>query len=100
MLLIASAVAMLLVTGVVSARAQEGASTDQVKCVGANSCKGQSSCKSAQNDCKGKNACKGQGFVQTSDAGLQRQGRYRRTAGQQVEQSGDLGVAAEVLPNP
>ncbi len=64
--LIASAVAMLLVTGVVSARAQEGATTDQVKCVGANGCKGQSSCKSAQNDCKGKNACKGQGFVQTS----------------------------------
>jgi len=64
--LIASAVAMLLVTGVVSARAQEGTSTDQVKCVGANGCKGQSSCKSAQNDCKGKNACKGQGFVQTS----------------------------------
>ena len=62
----ASAVAMLLVTGVVSARAQEGASTDQVKCVGANGCKGQSSCKSAQNDCKGKNACKGQGFVQTT----------------------------------
>ena len=64
--LIASAVAMLLVTGVVTARAQDGTSTDQVKCVGANGCKGQSSCKSAQNDCKGKNACKGQGFVQTT----------------------------------
>jgi hypothetical protein len=64
--LIASAVAMLLVTGVVGARAQEGMGTDQVKCVGANSCKGQSSCKSAQNDCKGKNACKGQGFVKTT----------------------------------
>jgi uncharacterized lipoprotein NlpE involved in copper resistance len=58
--LIASAVAMLLVTGVVGARAQEGMGTDQVKCVGANSCKGQSSCKSAQN------ACKGQGFVKTT----------------------------------
>ena len=64
--LIASAVAMLLVTGVVSARAQEGAGADQVKCLGANGCKGQSSCKSAQNDCKGKNACKGQGFVKTT----------------------------------
>jgi len=65
-LLIASAVAMLFVTGAVNARAQDSSGTDQVKCVGANSCKGHSSCKSAQNDCKGKNACKGQGFVQTS----------------------------------
>jgi len=64
--LIATAVAMLFVTGAVNARAQQSAGTDQVKCVGANSCKGQSSCKSARNDCKGKNACKGQGFVQTS----------------------------------
>jgi len=64
--LIASAVAMLLVTGAVNARAQDSSGTDQVKCVGVNSCKGHSSCKSAQNDCKGKNACKGQGFVQTS----------------------------------
>ena len=65
-LLIASAVAMLFVTGAVNARAQDSSGTDQVKCVGANSCKGHSSRKSAQNDCKGKNACKGQGFVQTS----------------------------------
>jgi hypothetical protein len=65
-LLIASAVAMMFVTGTVNARADQSMGTDQVKCVGANSCKGQTSCKSAQNDCKGKNACKGQGFVQTT----------------------------------
>ena len=64
--LIASAVAMLFVTGAVNARADQSAGADQVKCVGGNSCKGQSACKSTQNDCKGKNACKGQGFVQTS----------------------------------
>ncbi len=66
-MLIASAVAMLFVTGAVNARADQSAGSDQVKCVGVNSCKGQSACKSAQNDCKGKNACKGQGFLKTSE---------------------------------
>src|SRR6266404_3942146 len=65
-LLIASAVAMLFVTGAVNARADQSAGADQVKCVGVNSCKGQGSCKSVQNDCKGHNACKGQGFVPMS----------------------------------
>ena len=65
-LLIASAVAMLFVTGAVNARADQAMGTDQVKCVGVNSCKGQGSCKSVQNDCKGHNACKGQGFVPMS----------------------------------
>lgn len=65
-MLIASAVAMLFVTGAVNARADQSMGAEQVKCVGANGCKGQSACKSAQNNCKGKNACKGQGFVQTS----------------------------------
>lgn len=65
-MLIASAVAMLFVTGAANARADQAMGADQVKCVGANGCKGQSACKSAQNDCKGKNACKGQGFVETS----------------------------------
>ncbi len=41
-LLVASAVAMLFVTGAVNARADQSARTDQVKCVGANSCKGKS----------------------------------------------------------
>ena len=53
-MLIASAVAMLFVTGAVNARADQSMGAEQVKCVGANSCKGQSACKSAQNDCKGK----------------------------------------------
>jgi hypothetical protein len=66
-LLIASAVAMMFVTGALNARADQSAGADQVKCVGVNSCKGQSACKSAQNDCKGKNACKGQGFLKTSE---------------------------------
>jgi len=78
--LIASAVAMLLVTGAVNARAQSGTGTDQVKCVGANSCKGQSSCKSAQNDCKGKNACKGQGFVEMSTQACKDKGGTAQTA--------------------
>jgi uncharacterized membrane protein len=65
-MLIASAVAILLVTGAVNARADQSAGSDQVKCVGVNSCKGHGSCKSVQNDCKGKNACKGQGFVEMS----------------------------------
>src|SRR5260370_37264559 len=65
--LIASAVAMLFVTGAVNARADQSAGSDQVKCVGGNSCKGQSACKSAQNDCKGKNACKRQGFLKTAE---------------------------------
>ena len=41
-MLIASAVAMLFVTGAVNARADQSAGSDQVKCVGVNSCKGQS----------------------------------------------------------
>ena len=65
-MLIASAVAMLFVTGAVNARADQSAGSDQVKCVGVNSCKGQSACKSAQNDCKGQNGCKGQGFLTMS----------------------------------
>ncbi len=39
-LLIASAVAMMFVTGAVNARADQSAGADQVKCVGVNSCKG------------------------------------------------------------
>jgi len=62
-MLIASAAAMLFLTGAVITRADQSAGADQVKCVGVNSCKGQGSCKSVQNDCKGHNACKGQGFI-------------------------------------
>jgi uncharacterized membrane protein len=65
--MIATAVATLVLSGGLTAMAQDKAK-DAVKCVGANECKGKGSCKSAQNDCKGKNGCKGQGFVETKDA--------------------------------
>jgi hypothetical protein len=66
-ILIASTAAMLLITGTVTARADDMANgSKQVSCFGVNSCKGHGSCKTAQNDCKGKNACKGQGNTMTS----------------------------------
>ena len=65
-ILIASTAAMLLLTGSVTARAQEASGGKQVTCFGINSCKGHGSCKTAQNDCKGHNACKGQGNTITS----------------------------------
>ena len=65
-IMIASTAAMLLITGAVTARADEMMSGKQVTCFGVNSCKGHGSCKTAQNDCKGKNACKGQGNTVTS----------------------------------
>jgi hypothetical protein len=66
-ILIASTAAMLLISGAVTARADDMANGGkQVSCFGINSCKGHGSCKTAQNDCKGKNACKGQGNTMTS----------------------------------
>ena len=65
-LLIASAAAMLLISGSVTARADDMSAGKKVPCMGVNSCKGQGSCKSAQNDCKGKNGCKGQGMMMMS----------------------------------
>ncbi len=66
-ILIASAAAMLLISGAVTARADDMMNGGkQVTCFGINSCKGHGSCKTAQNDCKGKNACKGQGNTVTS----------------------------------
>ena len=65
-ILIASTAAMLLITGAVTARADEMVSGKQVTCFGINSCKGHGSCKTAQNDCKGKNGCTGQGNTVTS----------------------------------
>jgi hypothetical protein len=72
--LIASAVAMLFMTGAAYAQADQSAGSAQVKCVGVNSCKGHGACKTAQNDCKGKNACKGQGFVEMSQQECKDQG--------------------------
>ena len=53
-LLIASAAAMLFLSGAVSARAEEKAGGDQVICDGINACKGQGHTKTTAADCKAK----------------------------------------------
>ena len=63
-IIVAGAAALLIVSGAITARADESAGSAQVKCMGVNSCKGQGACASAKNDCKGKNACKGQGWIE------------------------------------
>ena len=65
--LIAGAAAGLILSGAVSARADEKAGGD-VYCSGINSCKGTSACKTASSSCKGQNSCKGQGWRETTDA--------------------------------
>jgi len=67
-LIVAGAAALLIVSGAITARADESAGSAQVKCLGINSCKGQGACASAKNDCAGHNACKGQGWVKVSTA--------------------------------
>ena len=66
-MLIAGAAASLLVSGTVTARADEKAGGD-VYCSGINACKGQGACAGGSNGCGGKNACKGQGVVKTNKA--------------------------------
>jgi hypothetical protein len=66
--IVAGAAALLIISGGVTARADQSAGAAKLKCMGANSCKGQGSCATAKNDCKGKNACKGQAWIQTSSA--------------------------------
>ncbi|TMB18559.1 MAG: hypothetical protein E6J59_14215 [Deltaproteobacteria bacterium] len=73
-LLIASAAAMLFLSGAVSARAEEKAGGDQVICDGINACKGQGSCAGAGHSCAGKNACKGQGHTKTTAADCKAKG--------------------------
>ena len=73
-MLIASAAAVLLVSGAVTARAEEKAGGDEVRCAGVNACKGHGVCASAHNECKGKNGCKGQGISMTSAADCKSQG--------------------------
>lgn len=65
-LMIASAVATLVTSGAVTARAADTAGGDKVQCSGINSCKGTGACNGAGHDCKGKNTCKGQGWVEAS----------------------------------
>jgi hypothetical protein len=62
---LATAAAMLFVTGGGTATAADSGGTVKVKCYGANACKGQAECKTSMNECKGHNACKGKGFVTT-----------------------------------
>jgi len=65
---VAGAAALLLISGTVSARADQSAGSAEVKCMGVNSCKGRAACASSRNDCKGENACKGQGWIKVSSA--------------------------------
>jgi len=63
---IATAVALLFITGGVVANADHSGGAVQVRCSGINSCKGQSFCATAKNACAGQNACKGQGWLKVS----------------------------------
>lgn len=66
--LIASAVATLIASGSLVARAEDKAGGDKVRCTGINECKGHGSCAGDGHSCSGKNSCKGQGWVETSAA--------------------------------
>src|SRR5262249_54529389 len=72
--LIASAAAALLLTGALSARAEEKAGGDKVHCGGVNACKGQGACAGGGHACAGKNACKGQGWTDMSAADCKAKG--------------------------
>ena len=65
-LMVASAVASLVLSGAVVARATDKAGSEPVQCAGINECKGQGSCAGAENACKAQNECKGKGWVETS----------------------------------
>jgi len=67
-LMIASAVASLIASGTLVARAADKTTGDVVQCAGINSCKGQGSCAGGGHSCKAQNSCKGQGWVETSSA--------------------------------
>jgi hypothetical protein len=64
--LIASAAAALVLTGAVSARAEETKTGGDVYCSGINSCKGAGACAGAGHACAGKNGCKGEGIVKST----------------------------------
>lgn len=66
--LLASAVATLIASGSLVARAEDKAGGEKVRCAGINECKGHGSCASDGHSCAGKNSCKGQGWVATSAA--------------------------------
>ncbi|MBI3770580.1 MAG: hypothetical protein HY271_19090 [Deltaproteobacteria bacterium] len=64
-ILIAGAAAGLILSGAVSARADEKMGSD-VFCSGINSCKGKGACAGAGNACAGQNGCKGKGVVKSN----------------------------------
>jgi hypothetical protein len=72
--IIASAAAMLLISGAVVARADSSTPAKLSTCAGVNSCKGQGACKTATNGCAGQNSCKGQGILFISSASCQKKG--------------------------
>lgn len=59
---VASAVATLIASGRLSAKADEKAG-GEVVCDGINSCKGHGTCAGEGHSCAGKNSCKGQGHT-------------------------------------
>ena len=63
---IAGAAAGLILSGAVSARADEKTGGD-VYCSGINSCKGHGACAGAGNSCAGENSCKGKGIVKSTE---------------------------------
>jgi len=64
-MLIAGAAASLVLSGTLTARADEKSGGD-VYCSGINACKGHGACAGAGNACGGKNGCKGQGVVKST----------------------------------
>jgi hypothetical protein len=62
---IATAVALLFISGVFVVHANNNIRAAQMRCFGINSCKGQSFCATAKNACVGQNTCKGQGWLQS-----------------------------------
>ncbi|MBI4365889.1 MAG: hypothetical protein HY543_03630 [Deltaproteobacteria bacterium] len=63
---VATAVAGLMMAGVMKAQAGETAKDAKVKCTGINGCQGKGECKSDSNGCAGHNGCKAKGWVHVS----------------------------------
>jgi hypothetical protein len=65
---LASAAAVMFITGGAGlAHAEEGDEAT-VHCEGVNECKGHSDCKAGDHECKGMNSCKGKGYVNMTQA--------------------------------
>jgi uncharacterized membrane protein len=73
-MLIASAAAVLVLSGAVQAKAEEKAADENVKCAGINECKGHGACAGPNSSCAGANSCKGQGVVMVPKAECEQKG--------------------------